>query len=94
MDFVYYFLKDPKATEITGSYKLLTELYGIADTDFDNSSRRTDADLVAVVEELGDEASDRYAGLRVYEIPDDCKYEISDYDGIETATFGYNLGTV
>lgn len=45
---------------------------------------RTDVDLIAVVEELGEEAGGRFASLRVVEIPDDVVWEIDDYDGIET----------
>lgn len=45
---------------------------------------RDDADLIAVVEELGDEANGRFAKLEVVEIPDDVKWEIDSYDGIET----------
>ena len=45
---------------------------------------RTDADLVAVVEELGEEADGRFANLEVVEIPDDVNWEIDDYDGVET----------
>lgn len=52
-------------------------LYGI-------DIERNDPDLVAVVEVLGSEqASGRYAELRVVEIPDDIEYEISEYDGNE-----------
>lgn len=45
---------------------------------------RDDADLVAVVEELGEEANGKFAELEVVEIPDDVKWEIDEYDGIET----------
>lgn len=45
---------------------------------------RDDADLIAVVEELGDEANGRFAELEVVEIPNNVKWEIDDYDGIET----------
>ena len=45
---------------------------------------RDDVDLIAVVEELGDEANGRFAKLEVVEIPDDVKWEIDSYDGIET----------
>lgn len=45
---------------------------------------RDDADLIAVVEELGEAADGRFAELEVVEIPDDVKWEIDDYDGIET----------
>ena len=45
---------------------------------------RTDDDLIAVVEELGEEANGRFSELEVVEIPDDVNWEIDDYDGIET----------
>lgn len=45
---------------------------------------RNDPYLVRTVEELGSEvASDGYAKLKVVEIPDDVKWEIEDYDGME-----------
>lgn len=45
---------------------------------------RDDADLIAVVEELGEEANGRFASLEVVEIPDGVIWDIDDYDGIET----------
>lgn len=45
---------------------------------------RDDADLIAVVEELGEEANGRFAELEVVDIPDGVNWEIDDYDGIET----------
>ena len=45
---------------------------------------RTDPDLISIVEELGDEANTRFSKLKVIEIPDDCDWEINDYDGIES----------
>ena len=45
---------------------------------------RDDKFLVQVVDELGPKASARYANLEVVEIPDDVKWEISEYDGAET----------
>ena len=44
---------------------------------------RTDPALVKVVEQLGDRASGYYSQLSVVEIPDDVKWMIQDYDGIE-----------
>lgn len=44
---------------------------------------REDPDLVAVVEELGEEANGRHAKLKIIEIPADIKWHISDYDGQE-----------
>jgi len=44
---------------------------------------RDDADLVEVVETMGKAASGEYASLHIVEIPDDVKWSISEYDGIE-----------
>lgn len=46
--------------------------------------KRDDADLIAVVEELGEEANSWASKLEVVEIPDDVEWEIDEYDGIET----------
>lgn len=44
---------------------------------------RDDADLIRVVEEMGDSSWGGCAKLKVVEIPDDVKWEISEYDGNE-----------
>lgn len=44
---------------------------------------RDDADLIAVVEELGEKANGACAKLRIVEIPDDVAWEIEEYDGNE-----------
>ena len=44
---------------------------------------RDDPDLVAVVEELGNQASGRCAELKVVDIPDDVNWYIEEYDGRE-----------
>jgi len=44
---------------------------------------RTDPALVKVVEQLGDRANGYYSELSVVEIPDDVKWIIQEYDGIE-----------
>jgi hypothetical protein len=44
---------------------------------------RDDPDLVAVVEELGEESWGACAKLSVVEIPDDVDWEIDEYDGME-----------
>lgn len=45
---------------------------------------RDDPALVAVVEELGSQkAGGRHANLRVVEVPDDVKWHIAEYDGLE-----------
>ncbi|NQW80052.1 MAG: hypothetical protein HQ445_02630 [Polaromonas sp.] len=50
--------------------------------DFDYGLR-TDPHLVAIVEEMGAEASGACAGLKVVEIPDDVEWFIEEYDGLE-----------
>jgi hypothetical protein len=44
---------------------------------------RDDPVLVQVVEELGNDASDKYADLKVVEIPADVDWLIEEYDGME-----------
>lgn len=44
---------------------------------------RDDPLLVEVVEVLGEKASGAYAGLKIVDIPDDVKWEIEEYDGME-----------
>lgn len=44
---------------------------------------RNDPALVQTVEELGDKAAGRYSSLKIVEIPDDVKWEIDEYDGLE-----------
>ena len=51
-------------------------------TSFDTD--RTDSDLIAVIEELGDDASGSCSALSIVDIPDDIEWEISNYDGMET----------
>lgn len=46
--------------------------------------KRDDPILVAVVRELKEEADGRYSNLRIVEIPDDVKWHIEEYDGMES----------
>jgi hypothetical protein len=46
---------------------------------------RTDEDLINIMEEIGSEnASGNSSELTIVEIPDNIKWEIDDYDGIES----------
>jgi len=44
---------------------------------------RDDPHLVQTVEDLGDKANGSHAKLRVVEVPDDVKWEVEEYDGME-----------
>lgn len=44
---------------------------------------RNSPELVQTVEELQKEANDRFAELKVIEIPDDVEWDIEEYDGLE-----------
>ena len=44
---------------------------------------RSDKDLVQVIEELGEKANGRCARIAIIEIPDDVKWHVGEYDGIE-----------
>ena len=44
---------------------------------------RDDPVMVSIVEELGEEANDKYADLEVVDIPDEYNYTIDEYDGLE-----------
>lgn len=60
---------------------------GIDDDDhyfYDGDLKRDDPVLVQVVEELGNEANGDFSRLRIADVPDDVKWYIDDYDGIET----------
>ena len=67
----------------TGCYDKIDNLPG--DGYFsDRDIERNDPALVAVVREMGDEASSVFAKLEIVDIPDDVDWEIDEYDGIET----------
>lgn len=62
----------------------------IEDKDYKKYSLNLDSDyredkvLIEVVEELKEKANGKYSDLKVVEIPDNLKYVIDEYDGIET----------
>jgi len=45
---------------------------------------RDDPFLIQVINELGEEANDKYSELKIVEIPDGIEWEIDEYDGMET----------
>ena len=60
------------------------ELAGTNHTEYIyDGIERTDPFLVQVVEELGELADDFSAELKIVDVPDDVKWYIHDYDGLE-----------
>ena len=49
-----------------------------------NLNTREDPDLIAIIEEMGEESFGLVASLKIVEIPDDVEYEITEFDGLET----------
>lgn len=90
--YVAYFQNDPVQDEIVVDWmdKNRADYKGF---DFDDLER-FDKELVETVKELGDKSGGKFAYLEVVEIPDGASFEISDYDGIETAHFGFQTGSV
>lgn len=67
--------------------------YGYLDNDIfgieagDYYAYRADPRLIAAIEKVGlDKASGSLAKVRIVDIPDDVKWKISEYDGIETVS--------
>jgi hypothetical protein len=50
---------------------------------YDLSSDRSDPFLIQVVEEMGDKVNGFAADLRIVEVPEEVKWTIEEYDGIE-----------
>lgn len=81
----YYFCEPSEYHKVfaeakkSGDYSRANELYFC-----DYRLERDDPVLVQVVEELGKEANDNYAELKIVEIPSDLDYEIQNYDGLES----------
>lgn len=50
---------------------------------WDRDIPRDDADLVEIVQRMGEDANGRYAFLKVVEIPENVDWYIAEYDGRE-----------
>ena len=50
---------------------------------FNDENKRTDPQLIEVVEKLGEEANGGCAELKIIEIPDDVIWQIEEHDGVE-----------
>ena len=59
-------------------------IYGLkSPVEYNWDIERNDPVLVEVVEALGSYANGKFADLKVVEVPDDVKWIIEDYDGVE-----------
>lgn len=62
---------------------LSNEDFGIKSHNY--QEYRVNKKLIKAIEKVGlDKASNRLSDLKIIEIPDDIKWEIDEYDGIET----------
>jgi hypothetical protein len=52
-------------------------------SDYQFCNDRSDPDLIAVIEQLGESADGWASELAIVEIPDDVKWHIHEYDGLE-----------
>jgi hypothetical protein len=60
------------------------ELAGITDPNFySRRIPRDDAHLIAVVELMGSDASNKYSDLKIVDVPDDVNWYVEEYDGKE-----------
>lgn len=51
---------------------------------------RTDATLIAIIEEMGDAANGSHANLVIHELPKGTQYLIDEYDGFESIQYRDN----
>lgn len=66
-----------------GEFDLSDKAKEILGIEYETEIERNDPRLVAVVEELGDEANTWCSSLKIVEIPEDVDWVIEDYDGLE-----------
>ena len=81
------YLKDGNTLKDKSAKLILTdnpEFYGKYWAVMDRDELRVDKDVIECVEKLKDKANGSHANLEIIDIPDDIKWEIDEYDGIET----------
>ncbi len=57
--------------------------YGFFENLHVNDIERNDPILVSIIEQLGIVANVQYSKLKIVDIPDDVKWDIHEYDGME-----------
>jgi len=85
---------DSENDEMPLSVHVLTKDFGETFEEFgkeqndsyfsDSDIKRDDPKLIEIVERLGEESNGNFAKLKIVEIPDDVKWVIDDYDGMES----------
>ena len=76
--FLYHWLREDLGLEIDGT------VINKGNWFWADGIERDDANLVRVVEALGEEADGRCAKLKIVEIPDNVEWVIDEYDGFES----------
>jgi len=70
------------------AFSILDNLYKMPMSNFYDSHRddeqRSNPDLIEVIERLGEKANGTCARLAIEDIPDNSRYEIEEYDGMES----------
>ena len=79
----YVEAKDPDRLFVTAAFSPNPDPRNDDDFVPDYRDERDNPVLVRVVEELGPKANGRFAELKVVQIPDDIKWDIREYDGVE-----------
>ena len=82
----YLELKGLKVEVKTVNSGWITNTYYLVDQGvnfYDRDIPRNDPMLVQVVEEMGENSGGTFANLKIVEIPDDVKWQIDEYDGLE-----------
>jgi len=51
---------------------------------WETNLERNDPEMVQVVKEMGDKANGRFAELKIVDIPDDVRWYVEEYDGMES----------
>ena len=69
----------------SSSKELTTENYSETTLD-QRPENRSDPDLIAVIEELGEDANGKCSEIEIVKVPADVKWEIEEYDGMEHAS--------
>lgn len=78
---------DPNGSKLMGPSYYKEGMCGESEgylSEYDFVSNRSDPDLIAVIEEMGEEAASGWAAeIAIVDVPDDAKWHIHEYDGLE-----------